>query len=63
VADVILAESNLDAKLASLSISLLHSPNYGEDTYQFQIGESDLRDEIENEVEPVHELNLNRFYD
>lgn len=53
VADVILAERNLDAALASLSISMLPSPSYGEDTYKFQIDEAELRDEIEGEIDYI----------
>jgi len=53
VADVILAERNLDATLASLLISVLPSPSYGEDTYRFQIDETKLRDEIESEVDYI----------
>jgi NAD(P)H-dependent FMN reductase len=53
VADVILAESNLDQALASLSISILPSPLYEESNYLFQIDETDLRDEIESEVDYI----------
>ena len=55
VADVILAERNLDATLASLSISVLPSPRYAEDTYKFQIGEAELRDEIEGQIDYISE--------
>jgi len=55
VADVIIAESNLDANLAALSISVFPSPGYGEDTHQFQIDENELRDEIDNEIEFISE--------
>jgi hypothetical protein len=53
VADVILAERNLDATLASLSISILPSPSYGEETYKFQIDEAELREEIEGEIDYI----------
>ncbi len=53
VADVILAERNLDAALAALSISVMPSPSYGEDTYKFQIDEAELRDEIEAEIDYI----------
>lgn len=53
VADVILAERNLEAALASLSISTLPSPNYSEDNYTFQIDEAELRDEIDDQVDYI----------
>jgi hypothetical protein len=59
VADVILAERNLDATLALLSISMLPSPNYGEDTYKFQIDEAELRDEIEAEIDYISDKAAN----
>jgi len=53
VADVILAEQNLNTTLATLSISLLPSPSYGEETYKFQIDEAELRTEIEAEIDYI----------
>jgi hypothetical protein len=53
VADVILAERNLDASLASLSISVLPNPSYGEHTYAFQIDEAELRDEIDTQIDYI----------
>jgi len=53
VADVILAESNLDQALASLFVSILPSPRYEESNYLFQIDEAALRDEIESEVDYI----------
>lgn len=53
VADVILAEANLDAMITSLSISVLPSPSYSKETYKFQIDETELRDEIEAEIDYI----------
>lgn len=53
VADVILADRNLDSALAALSISVLPSPSYGEDSYKFQIDEVELRDEIEAKIDYI----------
>jgi hypothetical protein len=53
VADVILADSNLDRSLASLAISILPSPRYEEGNFQFQIDETELRQEIESEVDYI----------
>ncbi len=46
VADVILAESNLDRDLAALFVSILPSPRYDESNYLFQIDEAALRPEM-----------------
>jgi len=53
VADVILAESNLDQALKSLAISIFPSPRYDENNFLFQIDEAELRQEIENEVDYI----------
>lgn len=53
IADVIIAERNLDASLAALSISVFPSPTYGEETYKFQIDEVELREEIETEIDYI----------
>ncbi len=53
VADVILAESNLDRDLAALFVSILPSPRYDESNYLFQIDEAALREEIESEVDYI----------
>ncbi len=53
IADVILTERNLDSILGSLSISTLPSPRYEESNYRFQIDESQLREEIESEVDYI----------
>ena len=55
VEHVIFAESNLDTALAALSISVLPSPGYSEDTYQFEIGQDELRDEIYNEIPDIRD--------
>lgn len=66
VTDIIFAESNLDASLASLSISMFPSPAYDENNYQFQIDEVGLRSEIEEEIEyltdkaAVHDIRVVR---
>ena len=51
VTDVILAESELEETLKNLSISTYPSPKYEEKYYLFQIGEDELRDEIEGEID------------
>jgi len=50
IADVLLAEANLEENLTSLNISTLQSPPYDERTYRFQIDEESLRAELEEEL-------------
>jgi len=59
VTDVILTESNLDATLLSFSISMFQSPAYDENNYKFQIDESELRDEIEGEIDYLSDQAAN----
>ncbi|RYZ67495.1 MAG: hypothetical protein EOP09_10945, partial [Proteobacteria bacterium] len=50
VADVILAESNLEENLKQLGVTTLQSPGYDQSTYRFQIDEVGLRAELEEEL-------------
>jgi len=50
VAEVILAEANLEENLKTLGISTLQSPPYAEPTFRFQIDEEALRAELEEEL-------------
>jgi len=50
VADVVLAEANLEEYLRTLVVSTLQSPSYDESTYRFQIDEEGLRAELEEEL-------------
>ncbi|MBK1884411.1 hypothetical protein JIN85_18485 [Luteolibacter pohnpeiensis] len=50
VADVILAESNLETNLKQLGVTTLSSPGYDQSTYRFQIDEAGLRAELEEEL-------------
>jgi hypothetical protein len=49
-ADVLLVEANLDAQLKSLGVSTMQAPAYDEHTYRFQIDETALRSELEEEL-------------
>jgi murein DD-endopeptidase MepM/ murein hydrolase activator NlpD len=50
MADVIIAESQLEERLKSIRISTLQSPSYEESNYRFQIDEDLLRAEIEEKL-------------
>lgn len=50
-ADVILTESHLEEKLKDLHVSILPCPQYDDEkTYRFQIDETALREELEDEL-------------
>jgi len=53
VGDVILADTRLDEILTGLSITIFPSPRYDESNFRFQIDESQLREDIEEEIDYI----------